>query len=395
MLKDHPCIRTMATLLAFSAGIVVMISGCGGAGTSDSTSAIPITSQLGPISFVSTGGAQQPVFANGSGSTATGIAGTLISGFTYTPGTKNLVKLAVEGPSGIFLMPFSGGPFLPVTSGHNPTWTPDGYYLIYSKLDANQVSQIFSLDVSSSRNTPLQLTNGANSKTNPVQNNLGDLFYIAQSQTQVPQIFDKFGATTLQVTSLPTGVTSFGLSPDGRQIAFISRTSTGAQLFVCDRSGGSANQITFDGSIKLSPSWSPDGKSIAYASQNSICVIPYWGGNSTTVADGTSLGIGTFSPTWSPDGHTIAFVEVSASEKMQIYSVPAAGGTPSGIGGFLAGASPSCSCSPYLLSDPIKLLGTGSAYLGNAAGVIFTQSGQAMDSFIAFDTNKTTAASKA
>jgi dipeptidyl aminopeptidase/acylaminoacyl peptidase len=84
-----------------------------------------------------------------------------------------------------------------------------------------------------------------------------------------------------------------------------------------------------------SPRFSPDGKQIAFLTVRSdfihdryaatLRVMSSEGGESRPlVTDVRDLGM----PRWSPDGRTLAFLGTVGERKAQIYTVPAAGGTP-------------------------------------------------------------------
>jgi TolB protein len=156
------------------------------------------------------------------------------------------------------------------------------------------------------------------------------------------------------------------------QIAYISRMSSGNDIFVSDADGRNQRQITFSKTLNMSPSWSPDGKQIAYSSLtgnnwtlSSINVdtgqsrrISNWGGNSsspswcpvnpdllvfssnrdgnseiyTSRANGTGIRRLTnnpsidFAPEWSPDGSKIVFASDRTGEQHpKIYIMGADG----------------------------------------------------------------------
>jgi dipeptidyl aminopeptidase/acylaminoacyl peptidase len=72
-----------------------------------------------------------------------------------------------------------------------------------------------------------------------------------------------------QITDGPFDVLAYGLSPDGRHIAY-TRTRHGrfahrSDLWVCDADGSHPRQLTEDFATVMSPAWSPDGRSIAFS----------------------------------------------------------------------------------------------------------------------------------
>jgi dipeptidyl aminopeptidase/acylaminoacyl peptidase len=115
-------------------------------------------------------------------------------------------------------------------------------------------------------------------------------------------------------------------SPDGSQIAFVSKRGTGdldrqnnTDVYIIDaKAGAQPRQLTTspvaDGNGRVS--WSPDGKQIAYLTgdelkyyaytQEKLAVIPAAGGQPKLYAE--SLDRGVSSPSWSVDGSTLTFL---------------------------------------------------------------------------------------
>ena len=97
-------------------------------------------------------------------------------------------------------------------------------------------------------------------------------------------------------------------SPDGRNMAFVSKRSGTPQIFIQNMESGSVRRLTYQGKYNTSPAWSPTGKKVAYSGvsggQFHIYVIDETGGDSTQLTKGSSDNE---SPAWSPDGSMIAF----------------------------------------------------------------------------------------
>lgn len=154
-------------------------------------------------------------------------------------------------------------------------------------------------------------------------------------------------------------------SPDGRQIAFVSKRDTKApQIWILPVNGGEARRVTDLENGIGSPSWSPDSRSIAFSSlvnpegfdpDHDVKVITsaYYkfdgkgfidGKRSqiftidTTTADAQPVQLtdGDFehdSPAWSPNGKDIAFIanrnpDWDVVRGNDVWTIPATGGEP-------------------------------------------------------------------
>jgi Tol biopolymer transport system component len=135
------------------------------------------------------------------------------------------------------------------------------------------------------------------------------------------------------------------LSPDGSKIAFGSDRSGKSEVWICDRDGTNALQVThFPGLTTASgPRWSPDGRRIALGSatagQHDIYVLEVAGGVPRRVmTDGSRSA----PPSWSADGRWIYFGSLRTAV-WQVWKVPADGGPAVQVtrnGGFVAAESP-------------------------------------------------------
>jgi Tol biopolymer transport system component len=131
-------------------------------------------------------------------------------------------------------------------------------------------------------------------------------------------------------------------SPDDKRIAFHSQRSGNPEVWVADRDGRNAQQLTFLGD-SAAPRWSPDGSQILFLARHKgtekIYVIPVNGGNPRQITTGPGRD---HTPTWSRDGKTV-FFRSSRSGSSQIWQVPAAGGAEVQVtksGGDLAMEAP-------------------------------------------------------
>lgn len=168
-------------------------------------------------------------------------------------------------------------------------------------------------------------------------------------------------------------------SPDGRSVAFHSWRTTSREIYVMPLDGGPVVQLTDTPLQEQNPQWSPDGTSLAFASQSpplglfiahrstdgtwtsrqrleaghwaawspdgrflsystllgglgGLRVVPADSGAPRTLVDETAPGApGVEVSRWSQDGRTIYFKSHDPDGEGVLWSIPAAGGTPTRI----------------------------------------------------------------
>ncbi len=130
-------------------------------------------------------------------------------------------------------------------------------------------------------------------------------------------------------------------SPDGKQIAFVSKRGEGDldrvesdDIYVIEaRPGAEPRQITNTPVSESRPSWSPDGKWLAYTygdelkysaySQPRLAIVPAEGGASKSLSDALDRPVR--GPQFTKDGKWILF-SVSDDRTQFVERIPAAGG---------------------------------------------------------------------
>lgn len=91
-------------------------------------------------------------------------------------------------------------------------------------------------------------------------------------------------------------------SPDGTRIVFAARiTPDQWDIWVMDASGQNQVNLTDDAANDGRPEWSPDGTQLVFDSDGDVYVMDTDGGGRSLLTEGGG------NPTWSPDGSRIAF----------------------------------------------------------------------------------------
>jgi Tol biopolymer transport system component/predicted Ser/Thr protein kinase len=118
-------------------------------------------------------------------------------------------------------------------------------------------------------------------------------------------------------------------SPDGRRVAFVSDRGGTPELWLADRDGSNAVQLTsIDAPAIDTPRWAPDGQTIAFDSnpdgQRDVYIVPANGGSPRRLTSDPAIDI---LPSFSKDGKWIYFCSTRGGER-QLWKIPASGGKP-------------------------------------------------------------------
>ena len=181
------------------------------------------------------------------------------------------------------------------------------------------------------------------------------------------------GSGQVDLTSAPSSEVDPAWSPDGHRLAFASDRSGVYRIYVMNADGGGVTAVANERTSGRWPAWSPDGRVLAFSERNGdIATVdvagsglrfvtrpgtwlddePDWSPTANQIAftwyynvpasasfgawihvvnpDGSnerSLGRGS-DPSWSPDASRLAFAMSSDANDTDIYTVGAAGGTP-------------------------------------------------------------------
>jgi Tol biopolymer transport system component len=215
-------------------------------------------------------------------------------------------------------------------SAGRPAWMPDSREILFAARGA-----LWRLDVSR-RGTPTRLPFVGQDGLTPVVSRRPDgrprLVYVrsfadgnvwrietsaAGAPTSTPPVAAIASTRSDQIPNL---------SPNGRQVAFLSDRSGESEIWVAAVDGSNADQLTSLGISPGFPRWSPDGKLIAFhgdpEGRPDILLMASRGGKPRTLT--TTLPNGGF-PSFSRDGQWIYFTVVRAGES-RIWKLPVSGG---------------------------------------------------------------------
>lgn len=105
------------------------------------------------------------------------------------------------------------------------------------------------------------------------------------------------------------------------QIAFVSDSGEGRELFVMDYDGHAPRQVTSDGFLNLMPRWSPDRRYVAFTTyrgrNHHIDLVELETGKRWTLVALPGMNI---TPAWSPDGTTLAYANTQEGNA-EIYAM--------------------------------------------------------------------------
>jgi len=249
----------------------------------------------------------------------------------------------------IFSVPSTGGPLRQLThdgvlmSGY--TWLPDSSSVVYSSARGSTLLYLPSPHLwrSSSRGgDPQQLTFGDEGDESPDMDSLGrvvasrrrmsfDLWKIPVGPNPVENV-----RRAVRITHQTGHVQTPSLSPDGRQMAFLSDTGGHGNIWIKMLDTGQTRQITFakePGTVLGVPVWSPDGANIAYArveANHGNRDVAYWlmrpdgSENHHFLSNGSWL-------TWSWDSRWTYYVDYFVSQtgtSPRLMKIPVSGGAP-------------------------------------------------------------------
>jgi Tol biopolymer transport system component/DNA-binding winged helix-turn-helix (wHTH) protein len=198
---------------------------------------------------------------------------------------------ADEGPLGnLWLIPSEGGEARQLTTlepnggiASDPEWSADGKFILYSVDAELSGGQLWRFDIADDEATALTTgPSGANQAALSA-----DGRRLAYTATRTMWRLTKLDLLTANTSTIHESRVPILLpiaSPDGEQIVYFTRNSTGMQIVVIDSDGDKLRQLTFDepGENAL-PTWTADGADILYYRGRSLHRLSMSDGSDTEV----------------------------------------------------------------------------------------------------------------
>ena len=251
-----------------------------------------------------------------------------------TKPTHDLIysRVNAQNASEIFVLSLSGSGAAPVrlnagNVSRDPSPSPDGMRFVFaiSQIDPLGRDQNDLYVVNRNGLNMRQLTNAPGLEYQPAWSPDGTQILFAATDSSLSEHaiwvvnVDGTGLKNL-TTALPAGVSvpeHPAWSPDGRRIAFIARRNGQHKVYTMNADGSNVVQVTTDAGFDQNPTWSPDGASIAFSRYNDptygwdIAIVTASGGAAVMRE---LLGDQQL-PAWSPDGQYIALQGTAAAAR--------------------------------------------------------------------------------
>ena len=262
----------------------------------------------------------------------------------FSPDGRSVAFLrSISGAIGdIFVTPADGGAPRRVTTDNADVlgldWEPDGRRLVFSSDRAGGIS-MFRVGVNGGE--PSLVTGGGTRVKHPaVASRAGAIAY-EDWHYEINILDVDLPGGSRRPISPTTDQWNFHpqLSPDGTKIAFQSTRSGPYEIWVADRDGANAVQVTSSGGYKSIARWSPDGRSLVFASRvDEVAEVAVVDVATRRIRPITTDGGGLAAPSFTRDGSAIYFAS-SRNGAWEVWRMPASGGTAEQVttaGGYAA-----------------------------------------------------------
>ena len=260
---------------------------------------------------------------------------------TFSP-DGSMVAFARGGVGGlgrdVFVVPVTGGEARRITFDNawfaSCAWTRDGKEIVFA---SNRGGPVILWRVSAMGGVPTPVPGVKDSATHPSISRKGNLlayehFGYINSIWRLDLKDETHAGRPPSRAIASRGVFNWSpdVSPDGKKVVFQSDRLGYSDIWYCDTDGSNCTQLTSLHGTAGGAHWSPDGHQVVFEFQKQsyydIYVVEVPGGRPRLIQTfpGSDNGL----PSWSRDGKWIYFYSSHDPGPLQLWKVPAQGGTP-------------------------------------------------------------------
>jgi len=151
-----------------------------------------------------------------------------------------------------------------------PAWSPDGTKIVFARAykdtDKKWQQEIWMMNADGSNPAKIKSLKGGG----PYFTKGGRLVFHSQFTNRKSEISiaDADGQNIAQLTHNEAEEWHPEISPDGKQIAFMSDRDGNHEIYVMNTDGSDQKRLTFNNVRDSSPSWSPDGSRLIFLSRD-------------------------------------------------------------------------------------------------------------------------------
>lgn len=224
-----------------------------------------------------------------------------------------------RGNKEIYVLGVDGKGVRPVTRNGSinlsPAWSPDSRTIAWTSYKRGN-PDVFVKDLRSGSTRTLSNREGINISASYSPD--GSMVALARSQDADSDIFLIDARTGGQIRQLTNGGgidVSPSFTPDGETVVFASERSGGSQIYAVGVGGGTARRVTPTSGFFTDPVVSPDGRKVAFVSRSGrfdVMTVDLVGGNMQRVTQDQGDNE---DPSWSPDGRYLLFTSTRDGSK--------------------------------------------------------------------------------
>jgi len=236
--------------------------------------------------------------------------------------------VAIDGSrAGVFAGSLDSPESVRLLDASAATFAPPGY-LLYVQHDM-LMAEALDLERMTLSGRPVLLARGVSAPSlaegNVVSGSRELLAFREGARRQQLTQVDRSGADRGGVIDTPVALSNVRLSPDGGSLLATGSVTDAPGVWLVDLVRRQQTRLSADG---LGSVWSPDGRRIAFSTRGGRDLFVR---SASDGADARVVATDSFVKIvndWSPDGRQMIYAQIDAETKLDLWSIPAAGGTP-------------------------------------------------------------------